>query len=335
MNTQNNKSSYVSYEEAGLKNPLFVPSFIIDMVYIEDPYYIDKKYFSNILEDNQEYLFIKNHIKKLNEYFYFKDSEIDSLKVSKICLKTNTENKFKIIYIVEGTVAVNPIHRIRSMIYPIDNGTNDDCLIIHKDILRSALTNDYEYYKDPLLCIKNLFVFLYGEDFLKEERKYENYNLIKMFLLTSLYFHLNNRAGFKKILLHIIEKYTFIYLYDDQNPEETKNDVITLKRLLAMTIDADIYNKDYENDIITIFSKINFIKIQKKSISFEDINVWINHQLNGLNNKIKCKMCGSYKKECKYETILFGLIDSMVKDIYQNEISKLSCCDAEIKSEIK
>ena len=57
------------------------------------------------------------------------------------------------------------------MVYPIDNGTNNDCLIIHKDILRSIIKNRYTYthYDDPLCWAKNLLRFLYGKDFSKEE----------------------------------------------------------------------------------------------------------------------------------------------------------------------
>ena len=166
MNIKENKALYFSYEDAGLKNPLFVPSFMTAKLQVFNPDFIDRKYFTNVFRDNPEYFIIKNHMKKLNDYFYIKD--FDDFRISKICLKTNDKNKFKIIYVVSGTA---PNYIYGSMIYPIDNGTNNDCLIIHKDILRSIIKNRYTYthYDDPLCWAKNLLRFLYGKDFSKEE----------------------------------------------------------------------------------------------------------------------------------------------------------------------
>lgn len=268
MNTKENKTLYFSYEEAGLKNPLFVPSFITAKLQVFNPDFIDRKYFTNVFRDNPEYFIIKNNIKKLNDYFYIKD--FDDFRISKICLKTNDKNKFKIIYVVSGTA---PNYIYGSMIYPIDNGTNNDCLIIHKDILRSIIKNRYTYthYDDPLCWAKNLFKFLYGEDFFKEGRKYKNYNFMKMTLLISLYgIHLY-RMSFIDFLLHIIEKYS-LGMFSDQMSEENKNDLISLRRLIALLIDANTYSEDFERYKI-IFDTLNTLQSpENKNFSIEDMN---------------------------------------------------------------
>ena len=276
MNTKENKTLYFSYEEAGLKNPLFVPSFMTAKLQVFNPDFIDRKYFTNVFRDNPEYFIVKNHIKKLNDYFYIKD--FDDFRISKICLKTNVENKFKIIYVVSGTA---PNYINGSMVYPIDNGTNNDCLIIHKDILRSIIKNRYTYshYDDPLFWAKNLFKFLYGEDFFKEGRKYKNYNFMKMTLLTSLYgIHLY-RMSFIEFLGYIIEKYS-IGMFSDQMSEENKNDLITLRRLIALLIYANTYSGDFERYKI-IFDTLNSLQSpENKNFSIEDMNNLVSNELD-------------------------------------------------------
>lgn len=276
MNTKENKALYFSYEDAGLKNPLFVPSFITAKLQVFNPDFIDRKYFTNVFRDNPEYFIVKNHIKKLNDYFYIKD--FDDFRISKICLKTNVENKFKIIYVVSGTA---PNYINGSMVYPLDNGTNNDCLIIHKDILRSIIKNRYTYshYNDPLCWAKNLFKFLYGEDFFKEGRKYKNYNFMKMTLLTSLYgIHLC-RMSFIEFLGHIIEKYS-LGMFSDQMSEENKNDLITLRRLIALLIYANTYSGDFERYKI-IFDTLNSLQSpENKNFSIEDMNDLVSNELD-------------------------------------------------------
>lgn len=270
MNTKESKALYFSYEEAGLKNPLFVPSFMTAKLQVFDSDFIDRKYFTNVFKDNPEYFIIKNHIKELNDYFYIKDSGIDDFRISKICLKTNVENKFKIIYVVSGTA---PNYINGSMIYPIDNGTNNDCLIIHKDILRAIIKNKYSYtyYADPLIWAKNLFTFLYGEDFLKEGRKFENYNFIKMTLLVSLYCLPLCGIDFIDFLRHIIEKYS-LGMFCDQIPEENKNDLIALRSLMVVLIDANTYSEDFERYKIIFNMLISLQSPENKNFSIEDMN---------------------------------------------------------------
>lgn len=279
MNTKESKALYFSYEEAGLKNPLFVPSFMTAKLQVFDPDFIDRKYFTNVFRDNPEYFIIKNHIKELNDYFYIKDSGIDDFRISKICLKTNVENKFKIIYVVSGT-ALNYINGY-SMIYPIDNGTNNDCLIIHKDILRAIIKNKYSYtyYADPLIWAKNLFTFLYGEDFLKEGRKFENYNFIKMTLLVSLYCLPLCGIDFIDFLRHIIEKYS-LGMFCDQIPEENKNDLIALRSLMVVLIDANTYSEDFERYKIIFNMLISLQSPENKNFSIEDMNDLVGNEFN-------------------------------------------------------
>lgn len=279
MNTKESKALYFSYEEAGLKNPLFVPSFMTAKLQVFDPDFIDRKYFTNVFRDNPEYFIIKNHIKELNDYFYIKDSGIDDFRISKICLKTNVENKFKIIYVVSGT-APNYINGY-SMIYPIDNGTNNDCLIIHKDILRAIIKNKYSYtyYADPLIWTKNLFTFLYGEDFLKEGRKFENYNFIKMTLLVSLYCLPLCGIDFIDFLRHIIEKYS-LGMFCDQIPEENKNDLIALRSLMVVLIDANTYSEDFERYKIIFNMLISLQSPENKNFSIEDMNDLVGNEFN-------------------------------------------------------
>lgn len=279
MNTKESKALYFSYEEAGLKNPLFVPSFMTAKLQVFDPDFIDRKYFTNVFRDNPEYFIIKNHIKELNDYFYIKDSGIDDFRISKICLKTNVENKFKIIYVVSGT-APNYINGY-SMIYPIDNGTNNDCLIIHKDILRAIIKNKYTYiyYADPLIWAKNLFTFLYGEDFLKEGRKFENYNFIKMTLLVSLYCLPLCGIDFIDFLRHIIEKYS-LGMFCDQIPEENKNDLIALRSLMVVLIDANTYSEDFERYKIIFNMLISLQSPENKNFSIEDMNDLVGNEFN-------------------------------------------------------
>lgn len=279
MNTKESKALYFSYEEAGLKNPLFVPSFMTAKLQVFDPDFIDIKYFTNVFRDNPEYFIIKNHIKELNDYFYIKDSGIDDFRISKICLKTNVENKFKIIYVVSGT-APNYINGY-SMIYPIDNGTNNDCLIIHKDILRAIIKNKYSYtyYADPLIWAKNLFTFLYGEDFLKEGRKFENYNFIKMTLLVSLYCLPLCGIDFIDFLRHIIEKYS-LGMFCDQIPEENKNDLIALRSLMVVLIDANTYIEDFERYKIIFNMLISLQSPENKNFSIEDMNDLVGNEFN-------------------------------------------------------
>ena len=114
MNTKENKTLYFSYEETGLKNPLFVPSFMTAKLQVFNPDFIDRKYFTNVFRHNPEYFIVKNHIKKLNDYFYIKD--FDDFRISNICLKTNDKNKFKIIYVVSGTA---PNYINGSIVYQI------------------------------------------------------------------------------------------------------------------------------------------------------------------------------------------------------------------------
>lgn len=270
MNTKESKAMYFSYEEAGLKNPLFVPSFMTAKLQIFNPDFIDRKYFTNVFRDNPEYFIIKNHIKKLNDYFYIKDSGIDDFRISKICLKTKDKNKFKIIYVVSGTA---PNYINGSMIYPMDNGTNNDCLIIHKDILRAIIKNKYTYtyYADPLIWAKNLFTFLYGEDFLKEGRKFENYNFMKMTLLVSLYWFPLCGIDFIDFLRHIIEKYS-LGMFNDQTPGEDKNDLIALRRSMALLIDANTYREDFERYKIIFNTLISLQSPENKNFSIEDMN---------------------------------------------------------------
>lgn len=283
MNTKENKTLYFSYEEAGLKNPLFVPSFITAKLQVFNPDFIDRKYFTNVFRDNPEYFIIKNNIKKLNDYFYIKD--FDDFRISKICLKTNVENKFKIIYVVSGTA---PNYINGSMVYPIDNGTNNDCLIIHKDILRSIIKNRYTYshYDDPLCWTKNLFKFLYGEDFFKEGRKYKNYNFMKMTLLTSLYgIHLY-RMSFIEFLGYIIEKYS-IGMFSDQMSEENKNDLIALRNLASLVIDANTSSEDFERYKI-IFHVLNSLQSpENKNFSIEDMNNLVSNELDEFIRRMK------------------------------------------------
>lgn len=283
MNTKENKALYFSYEEAGLKNPLFVPSFITTKLQVFNPDFIDRKYFTNVFRDNPEYFIIKNHIKEFKDYFYIKD--FDDFRISKICLKTNDKNKFKIIYIVSGTA---PNYINGSMVYLIDNGTNNDCLIIHKDILRSIIKNRYTYshYDDPLCWAKNLFKFLYGEDFFKEGREYKNYNFMKMTLLTSLYgIHLY-RMNFIDFLRHIIEKYS-LGMFSDQMSKENKNDLISLRRLIALLIDANTYSEDFERYKI-IFDTINSLQSpENKNFSIEDMNDLVSNKWNEFIRRMK------------------------------------------------
>lgn len=283
MNTKENKTLYFSYEEAGLKNPLFVPSFITAKLQVFNPDFIDRKYFTNVFRDNPEYFIVKNHIKKLNDYFYIKD--FDDFRISKICLKTNVENKFKIIYVVSGTA---PNYINGSMVYPLDNGTNNDCLIIHKDILRSIIKNRYTYshYNDPLCWAKNLFKFLYGEDFFKEGRKYKNYNFMKMTLLTSLYgIHLY-RMSFIEFLGYIIEKYS-IGMFSDQMSEENKNDLIVLRNLVSLVIDANTSSEDFERYNI-IFDTLNSLQSpENKNFSIEDMNNLVSNELDEFIRRMK------------------------------------------------
>lgn len=283
MNTKENKTLYFSYEEAGLKNPLFVPSFMTAKLQVFNPDFIDRKYFTNVFRDNPEYFIVKNHIKKLNDYFYIKD--FDDFRISKICLKTNVENKFKIIYVVSGTA---PNYINGSMVYPIDNGTNNDCLIIHKDILRSIIKNRYTYshYDDPLCWAKNLFTFLYGEDFLKEGREYKNYNFMKMTLLTSLYgIHLY-RMSFIEFLGYIIEKYS-IGMFSDQMSEENKNDLIALRNLASLVIDANTSSEDFERYKI-IFGVLDSLQFpENKNFSIEDMNDLVSNELDEFMRRMK------------------------------------------------
>ena len=72
MNTKENKTLYFSYEEAGLKNPLFVPSFMTAKLQVFNPDFIDRKYFTNVFRDNSEYFIVKNHIKNLMIIFILK-----------------------------------------------------------------------------------------------------------------------------------------------------------------------------------------------------------------------------------------------------------------------
>lgn len=287
MNTKESKQLYFSYEEAGLKNPLFVPSFITAKLQVFNPDFIDRKYFTNVFRDNPEYFIIENHIRELDDYFYIRNFVIDDFRVSKICLKTNDESKFKIIYVVSGTA---PNYIYSPMIYPIDNGTNNDCLIIHKDILRNIINNKYNkyytYYDDPLCCWTNLFTFLYGEDFLKEGRKYKNYNFMKMTLLVSLYgIHLC-RINFIDFLRHIIEKYS-LGMFSDQMSEENKNDLIALRRLIALLIDANTYSEDFER-YKTIFGTLNSLQSpENKNFSFEDMNDLVSNELAEFIGRMK------------------------------------------------
>ena len=320
MNTKESKAMYFSYEEAGLKNPLFVPSFMTSRLQVFDPDFIDRKYFTNVFRDNPEYFIIKNHIKKLNDYFYIKDSGIDDFRISKICLKSNDKNKFKIIYVVSGTA---PNYINGSMIYPIDNGTNNDCLVIHKDILRAIIKNKYTYtyYDDPLFWFKNLFTFLYGEDFLKEGRKYKNYNFMKMSLLVSLYgIHLC-KMGFIDFLFHITEKYS-LGMFSSQIPEENKNDLIALKSLIALLIDANTYSEDFERYKI-IFNTLNSLQsLENKNFSIEDMNDLVSNKLDGLNNRKLFKECETCKKECDHETRLLALVDARVNDLLKKKLDE-------------
>lgn len=283
MNTKENKALYFSYEEAGLKNPLFVPSFMTAKLQVFNPDFIDRKYFTNVFRDNPEYFIVKNHIKKLNDYFYIKD--FDDFRISKICLKTNDKNKFKIIYVVSGTA---PNYINGSMVYPIDNGTNNDCLIIHKDILRSIIKNRYTYshYDDPLFWAKNLFTFLYGEDFLKEGREYKNYNFMKMTLLTSLYgIHLY-RMSFIEFLGYIIEKYS-IGMFSDQMSEENKNDLIALRNLASLLIDANTSSENFERYKI-IFGVLDSLQFpENKNFSIEDMNDLVSNELDEFKRRMK------------------------------------------------
>lgn len=283
MNTKENKTLYFSYEEAGLKNPLFVPSFMTAKLQVFNSDFIDRKYFTNVFRDNPEYFIVKNHIKKLNDYFYIKD--FDDFRISKICLKTNDKNKFKIIYVVSGTA---PNYINGSMVYPIDNGTNNDCLIIHKDILRSIIKNRYTYshYDDPLCWAKNLFTFLYGEDFLKEGREYKNYNFMKMTLLTSLYgIHLY-RMSFIEFLGYIIEKYS-IGMFSDQMSEENKNDLIALRNLASLLIDANTSSENFERYKI-IFGVLDSLQFpENKNFSIEDMNDLVSNELDEFKRRMK------------------------------------------------
>lgn len=283
MNTKENKALYFSYEEAGLKNPLFVPSFMTAKLQVFNSDFIDRKYFTNVFRDNPEYFIVKNHIKKLNDYFYIKD--FDDFRISKICLKTNDKNKFKIIYVVSGTA---PNYINGSMVYPIDNGTNNDCLIIHKDILRSIIKNRYTYshYDDPLCWAKNLFTFLYGEDFLKEGREYKNYNFMKMTLLTSLYgIHLY-RMSFIEFLGYIIEKYS-IGMFSDQMSEENKNDLIALRNLASLLIDANTSSENFERYKI-IFGVLDSLQFpENKNFSIEDMNDLVSNELDEFKRRMK------------------------------------------------
>lgn len=283
MDTKENKTLYFSYEEAGLKNPLFVPSFMTAKLQVFNLDFIDRKYFTNVFRDNPEYFIVKNHIKKLNDYFYIKD--FDDFRISKICLKTNDKNKFKIIYVVSGTA---PNYINGSMVYPIDNGTNNDCLIIHKDILRSIIKNRYTYshYDDPLCWAKNLFTFLYGEDFLKEGRKYKNYNFMKMTLLTSLYgIHLY-RMSFIEFLGYIIEKYS-IGMFSDQMSEENKNDLIALRNLASLLIDANTSSENFERYKI-IFGVLDSLQFpENKNFSIEDMNDLVSNELDEFIRRMK------------------------------------------------
>ena len=72
MNIKENKALYFSYEEAGLKNPLFVPSFMTAKLQVFNPDFIDRKYFTNVFRDNPEYFIVKNHIKNLMIIFILK-----------------------------------------------------------------------------------------------------------------------------------------------------------------------------------------------------------------------------------------------------------------------
>ena len=283
MNTKENKPLYFSYEEAGLKNQLFVSSFITAKLQVFNPDFIDRKYFTNVFRDNPEYFIIKNNIKKLNDYFYIKD--FDDFRISKICLKTNVENKFKTIYVVSGTA---PNYINGSMVYPIDNGTNNDCLIIHKDILRSIIKNRYTYthYDDPLCWAKNLFKFLYGEDFFKEGREYKNYNFMKMTLLISLYgIHLY-RMSFIEFLGYIIEKYS-IGMFSDQMSEENKNNLIALRNLASLVIDANSSSEDFERYKI-IFGVLNSLQSpENKNFSIEDMNDLVSNELDEFIRRMK------------------------------------------------
>lgn len=318
MNTKENKTLYFSYEEAGLKNPLFVPSFMTAKLQVFNPDFIDRKYFTNVFRDNPEYFIVKNHIKKLNDYFYIKD--FDDFRISKICLKTNDKNKFKIIYVVSGTA---PNYINGSMVYPIDNGTNNDCLIIHKDILRSIIKNRYTYshYDDPLFWAKNLFTFLYGEDFLKEGRKYKNYNFMKMILLTSLYgIHLF-RIAFIEVLQETIEKYS-LGIFNDQTPEEDRNDLIALRSLIALLLDADTYSEDFERYKI-IFNTLNSLQSpENKNFSFEDMNKLVSNKSDSLDNRKIFEECETCKKECDHEFRLLALIDARVNDLLKEKLNE-------------
>ena len=317
MNAKGIKPLYFSYEEAGLKNPLFVPSFISDKLNVDDPDFLDRKYFTNVFRDNPEYFIIKNHIKKLKDYFYCQDFGIDNFRISKICLKTDTENKFKVIYVVSGTA---PNYIYGPMICPIDNGTNNDCLIIHKDILRSVLKNinTYTHYADPLCWAKNLFTFLYGEDFLKEGRKYKNYNFMKMTLLVSLYGIYLHKIIFREALAYIINKYSLnISNPLDQNHEENKNDLIALRSLLALLIDSDNYIEDFIRSN-TIFDILNSLQTPElKNFSFEDMNDLVDNKLDILNFRNRYEERALCEKECNFEKRLIGLIDNRINEFFE------------------
>lgn len=109
---------------------------------------------------------------------------------------------------------------------------------------------------------------------------------MKMILLTSLYgIHLF-RMSFIEFLGYIIEKYS-IGMFSDQMSEENKNDLIALRNLISLLIDANTSSEDFEHYKI-IFDILNSLQSsENKNFSIEDMNDLVSNELDEFIRRMK------------------------------------------------
>ena len=84
---------------------------------------------------------------------------------------------------------------------------------------------------------------------------------------------------FIDFLRHIIEKYS-LGMFNDQTPGEDKNDLIALRRSMALLIDANTYREDFERYKIIFNTLISLQSPENKNFSIEDMNDLISNEFN-------------------------------------------------------